>query len=268
MVTAGTCSTSGDTCYIGEQCPPSEFCDGGNAGTCTVDNGASECEEFFEDQSLECLANCEPITPNGCDCFGCCDIISETACTNISDCGTSCTADNDCDPYYECGEVACGTDSDCPTGGSCQGSPVAGACEVTTGTSCFIDEHCPDDESCIGATTGTCDVGMCTDSGTCDTFRGVCRHMVYLGSAVGTSANDQWTCSYDVIDDSSLCRPCNQVEGCMNPCGDCELCFGQTQLPPGCGEPQCPPGIDSCQDNTDCEANEFCLTGCCYPIPV
>ena len=34
----------------------------------------------------------------------------------------------------------------------------------------------------------------------------------------------------------------------------CELCFGQDpeDLPPECDEPECPDGIQSCFDETDC----------------
>jgi hypothetical protein len=40
--------------------------------------GGTDCADYFADppdgQSDDCIAECGPITPNGCDCFGCCDV--------------------------------------------------------------------------------------------------------------------------------------------------------------------------------------------------
>jgi hypothetical protein len=72
------------------------------------------------------------------------------------------------------------------------------------------------------------------------------------------------------LDNFAACPQCTQVESCTDPCDptDCELCFGETELPPGCKEPTCPDGQTSCESNADCTADYFCQTGCCELIPV
>jgi cysteine-rich repeat protein len=77
----------------------------------------------------------------------------------------------------------------------------------------------------------------------------------------------------DASEDCSLdnlegCEPCTFFEGCNNECEMCELCFGQDpeDLPPECDEPECPDGIQSCFDETDCALGQFCQTGCCQDI--
>jgi len=95
----------------------------------------------------------------------------------------------------------------------------------------------------------------------CDCF-GCCEiegQFVYLG---GTD------CSMDTLD---TCATCSFFEGCNNPCEseNCELCFGQTvdDLPEHCmGEPSCEEGVTSCASIDDCNAGEFCQTGCCVAI--
>jgi hypothetical protein len=32
------------------------------------------CDEMYNDQEQQCLDECHPVTPNGCDCFGCCEL--------------------------------------------------------------------------------------------------------------------------------------------------------------------------------------------------
>jgi hypothetical protein len=126
------------------------------------------CDDAYNAQSQQCLDVCGPVTPNGCDCFGC--------------------------------------------------------CEVTVG-------------------------GMQTT--------------LYLGSEVGGVP----TCNAAVIDDPTLCLECTQVPACLNTCEPCELCFGETELPPECGGiPECggeDPQPCGLQGLPDCDPGEFCLTGCC-----
>jgi hypothetical protein len=42
--------------------------------TVNIPGTNQECADLSQEQSDECLANCGPLTPNGCDCFGCCEI--------------------------------------------------------------------------------------------------------------------------------------------------------------------------------------------------
>lgn len=134
--------------------------------------GAS-CEELAAEQSAQCLEFCRPLTPNGCDCFGC--------------------------------------------------------CELPAGSGSFV---------WIGS--------MSDGAGTCD------------------SAS---------LGDPSLCKPCTPVTGCFNPCDECELCAGKTELPESCGdagaEGQCPGGGQPCgrPGQAPCGEREYCVTGCCTAVP-
>lgn len=168
-------------CTCDAPLPPNNLCDGNIPGY----NGS--CDDAFNVQSQTCLDVCGPVVPNGCDCFGCCEV------------------------------------------------------ELDDGSSRFIylgtEEDLPD---CAAVPPGT----------PCDNVNG----------EVGT-------CSDEFIDDPVLCKECTQVPACLNPCENCELCFGQTELPPECGGiPECfgedaqpcgVPGLPSC------DPGEFCLTGCC-----
>lgn len=39
----------------------------------TVPNGQKDCEYLKDNQTAQCTNYCAPLTPNGCDCFGCCE---------------------------------------------------------------------------------------------------------------------------------------------------------------------------------------------------
>ncbi len=59
---------------------------------CSYDEGYSKCEP---EQPQKCLDFCIPLTPNGCDCFGCCEIFTATgkyAHTIYLGSGDGCTA--------------------------------------------------------------------------------------------------------------------------------------------------------------------------------
>ncbi len=143
--------------------PGEMFCDANVPGA----QGAT-CDELFTMQPANCEDLCGPITPNGCDCFGCCEV----------------------------------------------------------------------------------------------TLADMTQTTVYLGSENGGDPS----CDASVVNNPALCHPCTQVEACLNPCDDCELCFGDTTLPPECG------GTPTCEGETQpcgvpglpsCPPGEFCLTGCC-----
>jgi hypothetical protein len=160
------------------------------------------CQELFENQTSECWNEnltdetnnvCGKYVPNGCDCFGCCEVQKN----------------------------ACQTDADCPG----TGSPV------------------------------------------CDTFTNQCVYTIYLGSQNGGNPNDPGSCNYDELENPANCHECTQVEACLNECESetCELCFGQTELPPECTEQSCDEGVQLCgQAGQDpCPVGATCLTGCC-----
>jgi len=70
-----------DDCYWSHKCDPLEVApnyppEGSqcqyNPNTSIPGYGGS-CSQAFASQSAECLGYCGPLTPNGCDCFGCCE---------------------------------------------------------------------------------------------------------------------------------------------------------------------------------------------------
>ncbi len=70
------------------------------------------------------------------------------------------------------------------------------------------------------------------------------------------------------LENLEACSSCTPSDSCFVPCfpADCEICFGQTELPEGCDENMCV-GELPCQDNSECPSDYFCLLGCCYPPP-
>lgn len=117
----------------------------------------------------------------------------------------------------------------------------------------------------------------------CDCF-GCCELPAESGNFVWLQSYDEnknGTCTLDAVEDPELCQPCTVVPGCENPCGHCELCMGKTELPPDCygsdagtggsggGYIQCEPPLQPCglPDQDPCPAGEYCITGCCRPVP-
>jgi len=165
-----------DDCLWDHSCDPFEDSDPGYpepAGSCPYDEGRIGGSDCPDTQTQTCHDICGPLTPNGCDCFGCCSIDG-------------------------------------------------------------------------GART------------------------IWLGSYAGSDRNDV-TCTPDSMLDDELCHPCTQVEDCLNPCGECELCFGRDELPEGCdpgeGSARCPdPGQGApcgLEGDAPCPSYEVCITGCC-----
>jgi hypothetical protein len=73
------------------------------------------------------------------------------------------------------------------------------------------------------------------------------------------------------LSDIDSCTQCTKNEDCDDACDPdkCEICFGETEPPPGCEEPTCETGeactIDK-QGNSTCPEGYYCQTGCCWPI--
>jgi hypothetical protein len=104
----------------------------------------------------------------------------------------------------------------------------------------------------------------------CDCF-GCCELPARSGKYVwiGSTQNDIGTCSRSTLSDLSICRPCTQVPSCLNTCGPCELCAGETALPASCtdAQPTCEAGRVACGPGATCPVNMFCITGCCVDVP-
>jgi hypothetical protein len=77
-----------DDCYWSHECDPlavgpaypPEGLDKANKPYCEYDTSvvipgsSASCSELFDKQSALCESYCGPLTPNGCDCFGCCEL--------------------------------------------------------------------------------------------------------------------------------------------------------------------------------------------------
>lgn len=177
--------TGDDDCYWTHECddhsvepdyPPS-----GDAN-CAYNAGASvpgtdaSCGELFRFQSDRCVDYCRPVVPNGCDCFGCCQLegrsnryvfigstidgqpsCDESTITDPSAC-RPCTpvlsCFNSCEPCEHC---VGGTPPDPSCGGSDGGAPaVSERCEPGVTPCGQVGEpECPAEEYCI---TGCCAV--------------------------------------------------------------------------------------------------------------
>jgi hypothetical protein len=166
-----------DDCYWSHKCDPLEVAPDypPEGSQCEFNPNANipgytgDCMTAFNTQSAQCLSYCGPLTPNGCDCFGCCVI---------------------------------------------PGAPTT----------------------------------------------------VWLGSEnpPGTGS-----CNSGTLDDPTMCKPCTQVQACLNTCDICEVCVGKPNLPPECLEQDCPPNVQKCglPGQAPCPDGFTCITGCCQENP-
>ncbi|MBI5532165.1 MAG: hypothetical protein HY898_05600 [Deltaproteobacteria bacterium] len=75
-----------DDCYWNHECDPYEIAPNWypEGDTCKFNANANtpgtnkSCSELLAAQSQTCLDTCKPLTPNGCDCFGCCELPAES----------------------------------------------------------------------------------------------------------------------------------------------------------------------------------------------
>jgi hypothetical protein len=137
-----------DDCYWSHRCDPlsvaPDYPPSGDARcdydpTTTVPGSSAMCAELSTTQSQRCQETCQPLTPNGCDCFGCCELpygsgIHVFIGANSGGVGT-------------CDLASAGDPTRCPR---CR--PVRG---------CF--NPCDPCEVCVGRPPG--DRGSCTDAG-------------------------------------------------------------------------------------------------------
>jgi hypothetical protein len=74
-----------DDCHWNHQCDdheaaPNYYPEAWNGNQCAYDANANtpgtsmSCDQMYTSQSQACLDFCLPLTPNGCDCFGCCEL--------------------------------------------------------------------------------------------------------------------------------------------------------------------------------------------------
>ncbi|MFO0586492.1 MAG: hypothetical protein U0441_03070 [Polyangiaceae bacterium] len=166
-----------DDCYWSHKCDPLEVGPSypPEGSQCAYNPNANipgyggGCSSAFSMQSMACQSYCGPLTPNGCDCFGCCAI---------------------------------------------PGAPTT----------------------------------------------------VWLGSENPAGVG---SCNLQTLNDPTKCKPCTQVQSCLNTCEHCELCVGKPTLPPDCFTQSCPAEIQPCgaQGQSPCPMGFTCITGCCQQNP-
>jgi len=146
-----------DDCYWDQRCDPLQP-EAVQACLYNIPCGTCQCTEWSTTQSTTCLDICLPLVPNGCDCFGCCELDADTADFRFIG-SPGCGPDNlaACDPctpvtgcFNECGDCElclgrtelppeCEDGQTCPPGQQQCGQPG--------------DDPCPEGTYCI---TGCC----------------------------------------------------------------------------------------------------------------
>ena len=148
-----------------DECSFDQRCDSNEPNpACAYDPEAESCEDAAALPSQKCLDTCLPLVPNGCDCFGCCEIPgaptpvflgSEVDGSPTCDrgsladpekcrpCSVSTTCFNSCDPCEVCvgkpdPDPGCGGDGEQP-----QECPeFSDGCGLTGQSDCGVDYYC------------------------------------------------------------------------------------------------------------------------------
>lgn len=180
------------------------------------------------------------------ECISPCDDTEGTFATALpgqnSDCKSDCYFDADsgsgndkCDFNLKCDSLAPAANIGCAY------DPNINACEASVPKTCL--------DVCLPLVPNGCDCFGC-----CEIKSSTGSKFIYLGSSDG--------CNLDNLDQCSSCTFNSQ---CSNSCNrqDCELCFGDEELPAHCTQTSCPDGVRSCKASSDCRLGEYCLTGCC-----
>jgi len=186
------------------------------------------------------------------ECTGPCDDDEGSFATGIPGDNVDCKQDCFFDGNSGQGDDGCIWDLKCD-----EANPGANiGCEYTGGNNCgngspnqsedcimFCEQYVPPGCDCFGCCT------VQTPDGPVDIF-----------------LNGAEDCSIDMIENCTMCT--SQIEECGNPCvpEKCEICFGETEPPKGCGENTCTSDLP-CDATADCPTDYFCYLGCCYPPP-
>jgi hypothetical protein len=119
-----------------------------------------------------------------------------------------------------------------------------GECAVEQSSECVMN--------CQPVTPNGCDCFGC-----CSVFKNGTIYNVLLRSS----------CSMATLG-TPACTSCVPSADCNNPCEDCELCPGRTSVSPSCSSnrPVCS-GTTSCMTSNQCAGSDYCLQGCCVPVP-
>jgi hypothetical protein len=222
--------------------------------------------------SVQACGNCSDDDRDGLvdaadpDCLGPCDDNEAELFTGIVvRVGDECTMDCYFDGNNGAGDDRCTRDF------TCDEKSIAPSFPPTGREACAYDPR-PD---CASAQSERCLQNCLTPNG-CDCF-GCCelpagtRNFVWLGA----ENIDSGRCRLDLGQDPRACPPCTPDPSCLNECEDCELCVGRTTVAESCRsntgglDQVCPPGQAPCDpaNGIGCGGLEFCITGCCIPLP-
>jgi len=205
------------------------------------------------------------------DCLGPCDnsesgydpaLVGVTYACNL-DCfwdGGSGPGDDDCYWSHNCDPLESAPNYD-PDSSCSYDSGVS-----IPGTASTCAQLDADQSAMCDATCGPLVPNGCDCFGCCEVVAGSGDY-AWLASLDGSLAAN---CTAANANDPTKCRPCTPVTACLNPCDSCEVCIGTSTLAPECGGTQaCTGGSTPCgrSGQTLCEDNEYCITGCCQPLP-
>jgi hypothetical protein len=146
----GNSGMGDDGCDWQLKCDPSNV-GAGAAASCPYDPNAKNCPTT---QSQKCIDHCQAITPNGCDCFGCCVVPGVDHAIRLD---AKCSAGSFGDPTM-C--PACTQQTSC--------MKTCGPCQLCLGKT-TLDPSCTSTDG--GVPTPTCEAGQAvcgTDPNLCD----------------------------------------------------------------------------------------------------
>ena len=238
-----------------DKCDWSHKCDPKNPGAtlkppCVYDPKYNKCNDPAPPQ---CLKNCLPITPNGCDCFGCCEIYTPKG------------------KYKETVFLGSGSSCTVKTPQNCRACTQVTACLNQCGTC----------ELCLGKTISdlppSCFKPPGTDSGTppkkdggggAKDSGGTVKDGGGTGNDNGGTGNDSGGTGNDsggtgndsggTGNDSGGTKDGGGTKDSGSPKDSGGATDGIVFLPWLCGFGQTP-----CLTNNDCQSNYHCITGCC-----
>lgn len=258
---SGASSGAGGTLQVGGS--PSD------GGVPASQGGAPPClETECRDQVLQC-GNCIDDDSDGVidafdpDCLGPCDddenglssgMVAMQTATCKQDCyfdGDSGVGNDQCEWSHKCDKESVAPAYPPSGEARCEYDPTQGAGLDCDALNSEQDPICL--ETCLPLVPNGCDCFGC-----CELSDGKTH---FIGKGRGALG-----CQREALDDEVACPPCTQVESCLNPCDNCEVCVGR-ELGAECAGNICPPGQAACTTDAPCDFQEYCVTGCCVRAP-
>ena len=238
------------------------------AGDCTpraCGSSIQECGDCLDDDADGLVDESDP------ECLGPCDDSEAELFTGVATrVSGSCNADCYFDRNSGAGDDGCSWSYRCDPLAVAPGYPPTGLdrCSYDSGPNpaCELDanERAACERGCLPLTPNGCDCFGCCE------LPAASGRFVWLGS----ENLDISQCDLATSTDPASCQPCTPAPDCQNECAECELCVGKTSLPTTCGangaaQPSCENGLRGCDpaSETDCSISEYCITGCCVPLP-